>query len=189
MKKNLVLLGSSSAPCLLAVPAFTAQTRATLTRSGIFMALFSLFQSAGWPALMGRVWTWFHGNDLCSCLGIPWRRNCYPGRGAAFPLLGSPNELYCATRGCFDVVGEPSRSRSTPSLFFQESFELVTFSQETVVSKFNSLRSKWLSPAFGIDYLSIERQGSCPDMWWSGQDEIIWRLYVTAGCLHWLPCG
>lgn len=111
------------------------------------------------------------------------------GEGAAFPLLGSPNELYCATRGCFDVVGEPSRSRSTPSLFFQESFELVTFSQETVVSKFNSLRSKWLSPAFGIDYLSIERQGSCPDMWWSGQDEIIWRLYVTAGCLHWLPCG
>lgn len=111
------------------------------------------------------------------------------GEGAAFSLLGSSSELFSATWGCFSAVREPSRSRSTPSSFFQQSFGLVTFSQETVVSKFNSLQSKWLSPVFGIDYLSIKRQGGCPDLWWSGQDEIIRRLYVPAGCLHWLPCS
>lgn len=101
--------------------------------------------------------------------------------GTEFPLLGS-NELSCATWGCFNAVREPSRSRSTPSSFLQQS-------QETVVSKFNSLQSKWLSPAFGTDYLTIERQGSYPDVSWSRQDEIIQRLNVPAGCLHRLLCG
>lgn len=73
------------------------------------------------------------------------------GEGAAFPLFGSSNEVCSATRGCFNTVREPSRSRRTPSSSFQQSFGLVTFSQETVVSKFDSLQSKWLAPAFGID--------------------------------------
>lgn len=87
LKKNLVLLGSSTAPCLLAAPAFTAQTWVTQCDQAAswLYSLCSNLLVMQWPALMGRAWTWFSGKDLCSCVSVPWRRNCCPGRRSCIP--------------------------------------------------------------------------------------------------------